>query len=1596
MLGSLWRQLVWKRMTRAAARNGRPVLRVEGLEDRTTPAGIFAVASSAGFPASVSVFDAATRAPKFTISPFPGFTGGVNVTVADVTGDGTPDVIVAPKAGGGSVVSVYSGADGTLLKSFSAGDDVTRAGASVAAADFDGDGLAEVVAGSMRNGQPLVQVYRFSDLTVLHGYTPFQGAAGVSVAAADVTGDGTPDVIAGAGPGGGPQVTIFDGRTDAVVRSFFAFESTFTGGVGVAAGDATGDGRADILVSAGPSGGPRVSLFNGATGAVVVNFFAYSDQLRTGVEAVLADSDGNGTLDIVATDGASPKAFDARTVAQLAAPPGGGLMVGTTDATAPTVTLTTTAPNPTSTTPLTFTATFSEAVNGFSAAGVTAVNGTVGNVTRVDGKTYTFTVTPTADGAVTVTVAAGAARDTAGNASTASAAVTRTFDATGAAVTAANLTTNDTTPTLTGTVADSTATVKVVVGGQTVTATVTGTNWSATLPTALGAGTYPVQVTSTDAVGNTATAAATLVVDTTAPTATVTTTAPEPTDTSPIPFTVTFSEDVTGFSAAGLNVTNGSISGFTQVDARTYTFSISPLAQGTVSVSVNAAAAKDAAGNDSAASAAVTRTFDSAGPVVTANQVTTNDTTPTLTGTVDESTATVTVTVGGQAYTATVTGTTWSVDVTTALAAGTYDIAVSATDTLGNTGTTTLTGGLVIDLTAPTATVATDATGPTNDTALTFTITFSEAVTGFTQAGLTVTGGTVASFTPDPSDATTYTVVVTPTPGSDGPVSVSVTAGAAADAAGNDNTASNTASVDFDGVAPTATVDTAAGDPTATNPIPFTVTFDEDVTGFTAAGLVVTGGTVTGFAATDARTYTFAVVPDGPGVVSVSVGVAAAQDAAGNTNAASAAVTRTFNGTVTTATVTPGVTGPTSTSPIPFTITFTDAVTGFDAADLVVTNGSVSNFVPVSGTTYTFDVTPTADGAVTVSVAAGAGLDSTSSPTAAASATITYDATTPTATVTAGPGGSTNTNPIAFTVTFDEDVTGFDQTGVTVSGGALLGFTPVDARTYTVTVTPAGDGVVSVSVNADAAQDAAGNLNPASAPGTITFDGTVPTVAVATDATSPTNDTALTFTITFSEAVTGFTQAGLTVTGGTVASFTPDPSDPAKYTVVVTPTPGSDGAVSVSVTAGAAQDTAGNDNTASNTASVDFDGTAPAAAADTKTTGDTTPTLTGTVDDPAATVTVTVNGQAYTATVTGTTWSVDVTTALAAGTYDIVVTATDALGNAATTTRTGGLVVDTTAPAVTISAPSVARTAGGPVTFTITYSDATLVTATLSDADITLNTTGTATGTVSVSGSGLVWTVTISGVTGDGTIGITVAAGTATDAAGNAAAAAGPSATSVADNSAPNAPAITGLAAASDTGDSATDEVTADPTPTITGTAEPGSTVEVFTGGATPVSLGTATADPTTGAWSLTPTTPLADGTYTLTAVATDGAGNDSVGSATLALVIDTADPAAVVTTASTDGVSGTAADGTGSGVKQVQVSIQQAGGSGLYWDQATQGFTSATPKFFDATSGSGGNFSAWSFTLPAGVNGTFVAVARTTDLAGNSVDGPATTVVVS
>ncbi len=105
--------------------------------------------------------------------------------------------------------------------------------------------------------------------------------------------------------------------------------------------------------------------------------------------------------------------------------------------------------------------------------------------------------------------------------------------------------------------------------------------------------------------------------------------------------------------------------------------------------------------------------------------------------------------------------------------------------------------------------------------------------------------------------------------------------------------------------------------------------------------------------------------------------------------------------------------------------------------------------------------------------------------------------------------------------------------------------------------------------------------------------------------------------------------------------------------------------------------------------------------------------------------------------------------------------------------------IDTTPPTISISDPSVTlANPGGTVSYTVTYADANFSSSTLSASDVTLNRTGTVDASVSVtSGSATTRTVTLSGITGYGALGISIVAGTAIDNSGNTAPAAGPSST---------------------------------------------------------------------------------------------------------------------------------------------------------------------------------------------------------------------------
>jgi hypothetical protein len=283
-----------------------------------------------------------------------------------------------------------------------------------------------------------------------------------------------------------------------------------------------------------------------------------------------------------------------------------------------TATVSTTSTSPTSTAPLPFSVTFSQSVGTtFTASDVTVANGTVasGSFSGSGAGPYAFNVTPAGTGTITVSLAAGVASDANNTGNSASNSVSVQYNQ---PVTAAPVVTapangsllNTTTPTYQGTApAGSLVTVYVDnVSIGTTTATASG-SFSLAQPTALALaqGSHTVYATAQTS-GATVSANSnvnTFNVDSMRPTVTISssTASGSTTSTTPFLFTVTFSENVTGFSASGVTVTNGTSSGFSGSGA-TYTFSVTPTTAGTATtVNVAANVATDNAGNGNTAAA---------------------------------------------------------------------------------------------------------------------------------------------------------------------------------------------------------------------------------------------------------------------------------------------------------------------------------------------------------------------------------------------------------------------------------------------------------------------------------------------------------------------------------------------------------------------------------------------------------------------------------------------------------------------------------------------------------------------------------------------------------------------------------------------------------------------------------------------------------------------------------------------------------------------------------------------------------------------------------------------------------------------------------
>jgi hypothetical protein len=168
----------------------------------------------------------ATGAEVFSFFAYaPAFTGGIFVAAGDVNGDSRADIITGAGASGGPHVRVFSGVDSAELHSFFAYDSGFTGGVRVAVARIDSDARADIVTGAGPTGGPHVRAFNGINRATLASFLAHDPlfVGGISVAASDFNADGLADFVIGRGSGGGRHTRLFNGANRILITEFFAY-----------------------------------------------------------------------------------------------------------------------------------------------------------------------------------------------------------------------------------------------------------------------------------------------------------------------------------------------------------------------------------------------------------------------------------------------------------------------------------------------------------------------------------------------------------------------------------------------------------------------------------------------------------------------------------------------------------------------------------------------------------------------------------------------------------------------------------------------------------------------------------------------------------------------------------------------------------------------------------------------------------------------------------------------------------------------------------------------------------------------------------------------------------------------------------------------------------------------------------------------------------------------------------------------------------------------------------------------------------------------------------------------------------------------------
>ncbi len=268
---------------------------------------VIAVAAGDGGGPRVRVFHNLQNKPVADFFAYdPKFQGGVRIAVADLNGDGVPDIVTAPGPGMRALIRVFDGRDANLLVEFFALDPTWQGGVQIAAADLTKTGQALIAVAPDVGGGPQVQVFDLAQGKEIDSFFAFPNnlRGGVRLAWGDINGDGLPDLACTPGPcEHGPEVKIFDGKNRKVLAQFMALDPRWRGGLFVAVEPLTNNVQGRIIIGADAGGTPLVRVFDLGRNKLDSEWLAFPDAFRGGVRVASHDVDGDGRAEVICTPG---------------------------------------------------------------------------------------------------------------------------------------------------------------------------------------------------------------------------------------------------------------------------------------------------------------------------------------------------------------------------------------------------------------------------------------------------------------------------------------------------------------------------------------------------------------------------------------------------------------------------------------------------------------------------------------------------------------------------------------------------------------------------------------------------------------------------------------------------------------------------------------------------------------------------------------------------------------------------------------------------------------------------------------------------------------------------------------------------------------------------------------------------------------------------------------------------------------------------------------------------------------------------------------------------------------------------------------------